>query len=42
MGDYLAASARIDCGRSLVDVGALNESDIFIDGEADSGTKCRR
>lgn len=38
MGDDLAASARIDCGRSPVDdAGALNESDIFLfDGEPDT------
>lgn len=29
MGDGLAASARIDSGRSPVDAGALNESDMF-------------
>lgn len=38
MGDNLAASATIDCGRSPVDAGALNESDIFLNnGEPDSG-----
>lgn len=30
MGDNMALSARVDCGRSLVDIGALNESNIFI------------
>lgn len=29
MGDGLAASARTDCGRSPVDAGTLNESDMF-------------
>ena len=42
IGGNLAASARIDCGRSLVGVGALNEPDIFIDGEPECDAKYRR